>query len=244
MAVGSFMPWLVGPTKTIGHVDWTGLDDTGEGAMLVFTALALVGWVRWREELLSIEARARWLPLVVAVASLLLWVIAFRKAIALSYFEIEAGARPQLGLLVAGFGTLVAVGGGLLALAESRAAPGVGRRKIGWLRRTGPGRAGRPVRGRPRRRGLGAALTREPCDAGRDGAGHNERRPGGRRSRRSVTGGGVVTGQVSGRRWEEESPPSGGRSSVQDNPCLSGSAAVAGRSAVGPGQGPPPRRSS
>jgi hypothetical protein len=119
MTAGSLMPWLTGSTRTHGNLDWTGLDDTGEGAMLMAAALGLAGWVRWRGALeREITPRARFIPLAVAIGCAFLWVIAFQKMLYLSWFELEVGARPQAGLLVAALGIVLTVAGGLLAATD------------------------------------------------------------------------------------------------------------------------------
>lgn len=137
MLLGSLMPWLVGSTRLNGYLDWTGMDDTGEGAMLIVAALALGAWIRLRGALEEISGRARFIPMALATGCGLLWVIAFRKALYLSWFELEVGARPQPGLLIAGFGILVTLAGGLLAatdpdsVAAARAADARERRGSG-----------------------------------------------------------------------------------------------------------------
>jgi hypothetical protein len=114
MIVGSFMPWIYGQTRRIGFVDWTGIDDTGEGGMLLVCALIVLGFVRWRSALEDIEPRTRWLPLLVATAATFLWVIPLRKILGLVY-DVPGGARPQLGLFLAGIGVLFTLGGAVLA---------------------------------------------------------------------------------------------------------------------------------
>jgi len=114
MIVGSFMPWIHGQTRRAGFVDWTGIDDTGEGGMLLVCALIILGFVRWRGSLEDIEPRTRWLPLLVAIAATFLWVIPLRKILGLVY-DVPGGARPQLGLFLAGIGVLFTLGGALLA---------------------------------------------------------------------------------------------------------------------------------
>jgi hypothetical protein len=114
MIVGSFMPWIRGQTRMSGYVEWTGIDDTGEGGMLLVCALMIFAFVRWRTALEDIEPRTRWLPVLVAIAATCLWVIPLRKILALVY-EAPGGAHPQLGLFVAGIGVLFTFVGALLA---------------------------------------------------------------------------------------------------------------------------------
>lgn len=114
MTVGSLMPWLVGSTRFVGNLNWTGLDDSGEGAMLISAAIALVLFVRLRRSLDELGPRSRFIPVGVTVVCGLLWVVAVRKVLQLSWFELEVGARPQPGLFVAGFGILLALAGSLL----------------------------------------------------------------------------------------------------------------------------------
>jgi hypothetical protein len=114
MIVGSFMTWIHGQTRRIGFVDWTGMDDTGEGGMLLVCALIVLGFVRWRGMLEDIEPRTRWLPLLVAIAATFLWVIPLRKILGLVY-EVPGGARAQFGLFLAGIGVLFILGGAVLA---------------------------------------------------------------------------------------------------------------------------------
>lgn len=120
--VSAPMPWIVGSTRFQGNIRWTGFDDTGDGAILAFFALGLLSWVRWRGILEEVDLRSRWIPIWLAVAGTCIWIISFRKALDLAWWELEVGARPQLGLLVAGFGAVVAVAGGWLA-SRTRAEP-------------------------------------------------------------------------------------------------------------------------
>lgn len=138
MALGAWLPWIRGSTRLNGYIDWTGFSDTGEGAMFLAAALGLGAWVRWREVLeTEMTPRLRFLPLAVAGACALLWVIAFRKALYLSWFELEVGARPQVGLLVSAFGIVLALAGSVLAatdpgsVAAARAAAERERRRSG-----------------------------------------------------------------------------------------------------------------
>ena len=114
MVVGSFMPWIRGQTRRMGFVDWTGIDDTGEGGMLLACALIVLGFVRWRRELEDIEPRTRFLPLLVAIAATCLWIIPAQKIFSLVY-DAPGGARAQLGLFVAGIGVLFTFVGAALA---------------------------------------------------------------------------------------------------------------------------------
>jgi len=114
MIIGSFMPWIRGQTRRMGFVDWTGIDDTGEGGMLLACALIVIGFVRWRRSLEEIEPRTRLLPLLVAIAATCLWIIPTQKIFSLVY-DAPGGARPQLGLFVAGIGVLFTFVGAALA---------------------------------------------------------------------------------------------------------------------------------
>jgi hypothetical protein len=115
MALGSLMPWLRGATRRSGTIDWTGLSDTGEGAMLLAAGVLILVFVRWRGLLEEIEPRTRWLGFGTGVVALLLLVIAFQKALMLSWWEIEPGARPQVGFLVAFVGAAMTLVGGWAA---------------------------------------------------------------------------------------------------------------------------------
>lgn len=137
-SLGSLLPWLDGSTRLNGTLHWTGIDDTGEGLMLIAASLALAGWVRWRGALeRELTPQVRFLPIVVAVGGALLWVIATRKMLYLSWWEIEVGARPQPGLWIAGLGLAVLIAGGILAatdpgsVAAARAAREQERRRSG-----------------------------------------------------------------------------------------------------------------
>jgi hypothetical protein len=143
MTVGSVMPWIKGATRMNGTIAWTGLDDTGEGLMLFAAALALAAWVRWRGVLESeLTPRARLIPLVVAIGCAFLWAIAFQKALYLSWFDLPVGARPQAGLLIAGVGVLLAIGGGLLAATDPASLAAARATAEAEKRRSGAGRDG------------------------------------------------------------------------------------------------------
>lgn len=114
MIVGSFLPWIHGQTRRIGFVDWTGMDDTGEGGMLLVCALIALGFVRWRGSIEDIEPRTRWLPLLVAIAATFLWVIPLRKILGLVY-DVPGGARTEFGLFLSGIGVLFTFAGAVLA---------------------------------------------------------------------------------------------------------------------------------
>ncbi len=160
MTIGSLMPWITGSTRMNGYLDWTGLDDTGEGTMLIAGALALVAWIRMRDLLQrELTPATRFTPLVVAIACLLVWVIAFQKVLYLSWFDLAVGARPQPGLLVALLGIASAVAGAMLAatdpdaVAAAKAAAERDRRRSGaggvgaasdQVRRGGGGRPSNP----------------------------------------------------------------------------------------------------
>lgn len=114
MIIGSFMPWIRGQTRMVGYLDWTGIDDTGEGGMLLVCALMIFAFVRLRTTLEDIEPRTRWLPVLIAIAATFLWVIPLRKILGLVY-DAPGGARPQLGLFLAGIGVLFTLVGAVLA---------------------------------------------------------------------------------------------------------------------------------
>jgi hypothetical protein len=140
VAVGSVMPWIQGSTRLNGTVDWSGLDDTGEGLMLIAIALAVAAWVRWREPLeRELTPRVRFFPLVVAVAGALLWLIAAQKMLYLSWWDLEVGARPQLGLLVTALGLGVMIAGGWLAATDPAAVARARDAKKREERRSGAG---------------------------------------------------------------------------------------------------------
>jgi hypothetical protein len=115
LAVGAVMPWLRGATRRSGTIDWTGISDTGEGAMLIAAAILIVVFVRWRGVLEEIEPRTRWIPVGTGIVALLLLVIAFQKALMLSWWEIAPGARPQIGFLVCFVGVAMILVGGWAA---------------------------------------------------------------------------------------------------------------------------------
>lgn len=118
-ALSAWLPWIRGSTRLNGYIDWTGFSDTGEGAMFLAAGLAIAAWVRWRGVLeIEMTPRLRFLPLAVGVACALLWVISFRKALYLSWFELEVGARPQVGLLVSAVGIVLVLAGAALAATD------------------------------------------------------------------------------------------------------------------------------
>jgi hypothetical protein len=180
LAVGSFLPWIEGSTRLNGRVDWNGFDDTSEGLMIITAALAIVAWIRWRDLLArEVSHGTRWIPLALAVSSLLLWIIAFQKVLYLSWFEIEVGARPQVGMLVVGLGALLALAGGALAatdpdaIAAARASADRDRRRSGA---GGDGAASSRIRrgggGRPPAPGGYSVVGRVDRSSGRpDGGG-------------------------------------------------------------------------
>ena len=139
MVVGSFLPWIEGATRLNGYVDWTGMDDTGEGAMFVGAVVLLAVWLRWRRSWEELGSRARFMPLAIVVACALLWVIAFRKALYLSWFELAVGARPQAGLLLAGVGIVVALSGAVLVALDRAGLLGADGRRDPKTRRSGAG---------------------------------------------------------------------------------------------------------
>ncbi len=124
IVAGSFLPWIRGATRLNGNLSWTGFDDTGEGAMLLGGVVFLAVWMRWRRNWEELGSRARFAPLVIAIASALLWVIALRKALYLSWFELAVGARPQVGLLVAGLGVIVVLGAAVLVAKDREGVTG------------------------------------------------------------------------------------------------------------------------
>jgi hypothetical protein len=143
LTMGSLLPWIEGSTRLNGYVSWTGMDDTAEGGMLIAAALVLAAWVRWREMLeREVTPGTRFVPLAVAGGCALLWVIAFRKMLYLSWFDLEVGARPQVGLLVAGLGVVAAAVGGLLAATDPDSVAAARRAAEGEKRRSGAGGVG------------------------------------------------------------------------------------------------------
>jgi hypothetical protein len=139
MTAGAVMPWIRGSTRMIGSVDWTGLDDSGEGAMFFAASLALIGAIRWRGTLAEISPRTRFIPLIVAIACALLWTIAFRKIVYLSWFEIAVGARPQPGLFIAVAGILIALAGAILAATDPESVAAARSIAEGQRQRSGAG---------------------------------------------------------------------------------------------------------
>lgn len=127
MTIGSSMSWITGSTRQRGNIDWTGFNDTGEGAMLMFCGLVAVLFVRYRGILEGTDSPARWIGLGAGLAALALWAVAFQKILSLSWWEIEVGARPQLGIYVALLGVVLTIVGGALA-GRRRASPEVAAR--------------------------------------------------------------------------------------------------------------------
>jgi hypothetical protein len=127
ITIGSSMPWIVGSTRRRGNIDWTGFNDTGEGAMLMGCAFVALLFVRWRGVLEGGDPRWRWMGMGAALAALGLWVIAFRKVLSLAWWEIEPGARPQLGIYVAFAGVILTLAGAAIAV-RRRANEDVARR--------------------------------------------------------------------------------------------------------------------
>jgi hypothetical protein len=133
MIVAARLPWMIGQTRASGYVDWTGIDDTGEGGMLLVIGLLVLGFVRWRGTFEEIEPRSRWIPLLLGLAAACLWVISFRHLVTMS-FDTPGGAQLQIGVYVAGIGVLVTLAGALLAARrwadpESPPRPRPGRRE-------------------------------------------------------------------------------------------------------------------
>ena len=114
MIVAARLPWMIGQTRASGYVDWTGIDDTGEGGMLLVIGLLVLAFVRWRGTFEEIESRSRWIPLALGFAAACLWVISFRHLATMS-FDTPGGARLQMGVFLAGIGVLFTVVGALLA---------------------------------------------------------------------------------------------------------------------------------
>ena len=82
--------------------------------MLLALGIVLLVFVRLRSNLEDIEPRTRWLPLLIGVAAAFLWIIPYQKITGLIY-DAPGGARPQLGLFVAGIGVLFTLVGGVVA---------------------------------------------------------------------------------------------------------------------------------
>lgn len=125
MIVAARLQWMRGQTRMSGYVDWTGIDDTGEGGMLLVYGLIVIGFVRWRGSLEDNERKSRWLQLAIALAAACLWVISYRKLVTMS-FDTPGGARPEIGVYAAGIGVLVTLAGAMLAArrwADPRAPP-------------------------------------------------------------------------------------------------------------------------
>jgi hypothetical protein len=114
MIVAARLPWMIGQTRASGYVDWTGIDDTGEGGMLLVIGLLVLGFVRWRGTFEEIEPRSRWIPFALGFAAACLWVISFRHLVTMS-FDTPGGARLQIGVFLAGIGVLFTVVGAVLA---------------------------------------------------------------------------------------------------------------------------------
>ncbi len=114
MIVAARLPWMRGQTRASGYVDWTGIDDTGEGGMLLVLGLLVLAFVRWRGSFEEIEPRSRWLPIGLGFAAGCLWVISFRRLVTMS-FDTPGGARLEIGVFLAGIGVLVMLAGALLA---------------------------------------------------------------------------------------------------------------------------------
>jgi uncharacterized membrane protein YidH (DUF202 family) len=114
MIVAARLPWMIGQTRASGYVDWTGIDDTGEGGMLLVIGLLVLAFVRWRGTFEEIEPRSRWIPLGLGFAAVCLWVISFRHLVTMS-FDTPGGARLQIGVFLAGIGVLFTVVGAVLA---------------------------------------------------------------------------------------------------------------------------------
>jgi hypothetical protein len=114
MIVAARLPWMIGQTRASGYVDWTGIDDTGEGGMLLVIGLLVLAFIRWRGTFEEIEPRSRWIPLGLGFAAGCLWVISFRHLATMS-FDTPGGARLQIGVFLAGIGVLFTVVGAVLA---------------------------------------------------------------------------------------------------------------------------------
>src|SRR5829696_6343530 len=114
MTAGAVMPWIRGSTR-------------------------LIGAVRWRGTLAEISPRTRFIPLIVAIACALLWTIAFRKIVYLSWFEIAVGARPQPGLFIAVAGILIALAGAILAATDPESVAAARSIAEGQRQRSGAG---------------------------------------------------------------------------------------------------------
>ncbi len=112
------LPWIHGQTKYNGFIHWTGLDDWGDGLLLIFLSLGHLLYVRLRSAILEVEARARWLPLAVALMSAGVWWIAFDRANSLVYVGPPDGARVQLGLYVEVVAVLLALLGAAIVVRE------------------------------------------------------------------------------------------------------------------------------
>jgi hypothetical protein len=178
VTVGSLMSWIRGSTRLSGNIDWSGLDDTGEGAMLIAAVLAVVAWIRWRGALeRELTPQVRFLPLVVSVGGALLWVIAVRKMFYLSWWDLEVGARPQPGLWIVGLGLAVMIAGGVIAATDPDSVAAARAAREREKRRSGAGGDGaasdryrRGGGGRPPGPGGYSVVSRVDRTSGRAGA--------------------------------------------------------------------------
>jgi hypothetical protein len=147
MAIGGFLPWAEGHIGFLPK-QFGGLDGAADGTIMAGLAVVLVVIVRTPEFLESADGGRRWVPMIIGLASIALWLLGRQQAEAAirSWEDDGGGGTLQVGYWVAGLGAAA------VALFGSVASLG---------RRAGNVRISPPTVRRPRRtdlRPLAAAL--------------------------------------------------------------------------------------
>ncbi len=125
LIIGSLLPWAQGMIG-LQPVAFGGMDGAADGLILATLALVLLV-LAWKEDFSEpIEGIRRWLPLVVGMICLGIWILGWQSAtLAISHWEDDDGRGSiATGYWVAGAGVaIVAVVGAIITLRRRRGEP-------------------------------------------------------------------------------------------------------------------------
>jgi len=134
MAIGGFLPWAEGHVGFLPK-QFGGLDGAADGTIMGGLAVVLIVIVRMPEFLESADGGRRWVPMIIGLASIALWLLGRQQAESAirSWEDDGGGGSLQFGYWVAGVGAIaVAVLGSFASLrrraGDSRISPPTVRR--------------------------------------------------------------------------------------------------------------------